>query len=233
MEQWVRLRERMVRWPAVLSYFCPFSLPITHPHYRVKMLRLVFKGESGGERTVGGGEAVVREVGAGFGDGEDAVGGHDDRAVLRKILRWRRRGKGKEGRSSSLFRRSGASLCKVNDDVWCVGGGKNRLGGLCRPVGALGADLPYLHSPQVRVHIGRYSVSQRTSQRLCRRCARSMMYDGARDRLRGLYRPVGAHDVVVNYHPSTHHRSGCTWILVEIPCLNGRHGGYIGNVEGQ
>ena len=61
------------------------------------MLRLVFPGESGGERTVGGGEEVVGEVGAGFGDGEGAVGGRDGRAVLRKILRRRRRGKGKGG----------------------------------------------------------------------------------------------------------------------------------------
>ena len=82
------------------------------------MLRLVFKGESGGERTVGGGETVVGDVDAGFGDGEDAVGSHDGRAVLRNILRRRRRGEGKGGRgplSSSLLRRSRASLR-------CIGG---------------------------------------------------------------------------------------------------------------
>ena len=29
-----------------------------------------------------------------------------------------------------------SAICKVNDDVWCVGGERDRLGGLYRPVGA-------------------------------------------------------------------------------------------------
>ena len=44
---------------------------------------------------------------------------------------------------------------------------------------------------------------------------------------------VGGGDVVLINPSSTHNMSGCTVILVEIPCLNGRCGSYIGGMEGQ
>ena len=44
---------------------------------------------------------------------------------------------------------------------------------------------------------------------------------------------VGGGGVVLINPSSTHNMSGCTVILVEIPCLNGRCGGYIGSMEGQ
>ena len=56
------------------------------------MLRFRVRGPTGDERTVGGGEAVVDEVAAGYGDGSAAVGERGGRWVLRRVLRdWRRR----------------------------------------------------------------------------------------------------------------------------------------------
>ena len=40
-----------------------------------------------------------------------------------------------------------SAVCKANDDVWCVGGERDRLGGLCRPVGAHDVALIYPTSP--------------------------------------------------------------------------------------
>ena len=87
------------------------------------MLRVVVLEEHGGERTVGGGEAVAGKVGAGYGDGVSAVKGRGGRRVLRDLLRRRRRGAGTAGRGPlgwTLFRRSGASLCCVEGAVDAV-----------------------------------------------------------------------------------------------------------------
>ena len=44
---------------------------------------------------------------------------------------------------------------------------------------------------------------------------------------------VGGGGVVLIFSTFTHNRSGCTLILAEIPCLNGRCGGYTGGMEGK